>query len=84
MLGIHHLKRPCMAKHMARTLQPFQTTIRQGSCCSKKQEEKPAVTSTKFWSDPITWQRTRVNTLRYIKQMSVIKCTRNLIIFCIL
>ncbi|KAI8642472.1 hypothetical protein BD408DRAFT_482793 [Parasitella parasitica] len=60
MLNIHHLKRPCIA----RVLLPLQTTLRQGSCCAKKQEEPPMITSAKFWSDPTTWQRTRVNTLR--------------------
>ncbi|KAK4516510.1 uncharacterized protein ATC70_011482 [Mucor velutinosus] len=66
MLSVHHLKRPSVSKQVLRAWQPLQTTIRQqGSCCSKKQDEKPAaITSVKFWSDPLTWQRTRVNTLR--------------------
>lgn len=35
------------------------------SCCKhNKEDTKPSVTNTKFWSDPVTWQRTRINTLR--------------------
>jgi hypothetical protein len=35
------------------------------TCCHKKTEkEEKKATSLKFWSDPVTWQRTRVNTLR--------------------
>ncbi|ORX61500.1 hypothetical protein DM01DRAFT_1280459 [Hesseltinella vesiculosa] len=33
------------------------------SCCHKT-EAKPSLLSRKFWSDPVTWQRTRLNTFR--------------------
>ncbi|KAI9318065.1 hypothetical protein BX666DRAFT_1934485 [Dichotomocladium elegans] len=41
--------------------------VRSSSCCHRgkeKPEPPPSVTSLKFWSDPTTWQRTRLNTFR--------------------
>ncbi|GAA5798112.1 hypothetical protein HPULCUR_003512 [Helicostylum pulchrum] len=37
---------------------------RNSSTCQKSKEDKTPIISTKFWSDPVTWQRTRINTLR--------------------
>lgn len=63
MLVIQHFKRPQVAKHVLQMV--GNTTIyRHSSGCHKKKEEKVSITSSKFWSDPVTWQRTRVNTLR--------------------
>lgn len=67
MLSIHHFKRPTLLKQGLQVAVQSLKTQYTSSCCAskKKQEEKPSMASLKFWSDPITWQRTRVNTLRY-------------------
>lgn len=63
MLTIQQFRRPQTAKHV---LQIIKSTAinRHSSCCHKKKEEKLSVTESKFWLDPVTWQRTRINTLR--------------------
>ncbi|KAI9362327.1 hypothetical protein BD770DRAFT_408130 [Pilaira anomala] len=65
MLNIALAKKPQVNKHVL-SLVRNTMIYRHSSCCHKpKQETKPVpITSSKFWSDPVTWQRTRVNTLR--------------------
>lgn len=68
MFGIRQLKRPQVSRHVVQLIKKSTTltAYRHSSCCHKKKEEenKAPITSSKFWSDPLTWQRTRVNTLR--------------------
>lgn len=74
MLGIQQFKRPQVSRQVFGLVKRSTalTPLRHSSCCHKKKEQvednnKAApITSSKFWSDPLTWQRTRVNTLRYI------------------
>ncbi|KAI8876521.1 hypothetical protein K501DRAFT_338026 [Backusella circina FSU 941] len=53
-------------QHSLRTIRQWGYKPLYSTCCPKKQQEekKEPVASLKFWSDPVTWQRTRVNTLR--------------------
>lgn len=67
MLRINTLKSPLTSRNVTKILNKTQYTAYTSSCCHSKKKEaetKAPVTSLRFWSDPLTWQRTRVNTLR--------------------
>lgn len=63
MLSILHAKKPLASKHVF-SLVKNTMVYRNSSTCQKSKEGKTPIISTKFWSDPVTWQRTRINTLR--------------------
>ncbi|KAI9487630.1 MAG: hypothetical protein EXX96DRAFT_86353 [Benjaminiella poitrasii] len=62
--SIINSRRPCLF-HFKQTL--FTRIRMTSTCCHhkvKSPEKKTPPTGLKFWSDPVTWQRTRINTLR--------------------
>ncbi|KAI9024442.1 hypothetical protein CLU79DRAFT_700636 [Phycomyces nitens] len=54
------LSRSCTGLFRAR---PIAARLQSYTCCHSKKQE-PKVGSLGFWSDPLVWERTRLNTLR--------------------